>query len=161
MTNQEKAKFIDHFLKAIYDASSATSLAMGIELKKMPSKDNVEKFKMLEHLIEKLDLVVLERGRDNSTLNGQCEYWISSMGKGFVEHHVSTIILLDGKHPFDSLWDNKGWDYYFDSKIDKRVEQADFYLDIVISENLLNLDKSAIKNISNSGLKKIKILTYK
>ena len=70
MTNQEKAKYIDHFLKELKDASSPSSLASILELSQIPSPENEDKFKLLEYELEKNDLVEFIRGRDNSTLGG-------------------------------------------------------------------------------------------
>lgn len=91
MEINEQAKFIDHFLRELYNSSFATSLAMGIEMKELPSEQNKEKFRTLEYILEELDLVEFVRGRDNSTLSGQCEYHISGKGRELVEKNESSF----------------------------------------------------------------------
>lgn len=94
MTSTEKAKYIDQFLKGLSEASFASSLASILELSQLPSKQNKQKFKLLEHTLEEQDLVEFVRGRDNSTLGGQCEYFISGKGLDFVLNNKSTIELF-------------------------------------------------------------------
>jgi hypothetical protein len=146
----EQAKYIDHFLRFLYDSSFPVALAMGIEMKQLPSEQNKQKFKTLEYILEELELVEFVRGRDNSTLDGQCEYFISGKGREMVESDISSFqTLLERdieKHKkHNPLFDKREWDKYIDKKIEKRAEQADFFFDIIVSENLINLDKSAAK----------------
>jgi len=146
----EKAKYIDHFLRELYNSSFPTSLAMGIEMNQLPSKENKQKFKTLEYILEELDLVELINGRDNSTLDGQCEYFISRKGRELVENKISSSKLLlnleiESQIKGNPLLDDKEWEKYYDNILDKRVKQADFFLDIVVSEKLINLDKETIK----------------
>ena len=101
MGNKEKAQFIDLFLKALYEASFATSLATGLEMRQVPSKENKQKFKTIEFLLEDLDLVELVNGRDNSTIGGQCEYFISSKGRELVEKNKSSLSLIEQVEFFD------------------------------------------------------------
>jgi len=94
MTSLEKAKYIDYFLKELSNASFASSLASIIELKQKPSQENKQKFKVLEFELEKHSLVEFVRGRDNSTLGGQCFYFISGKGLDYVINNKSTIDLF-------------------------------------------------------------------
>lgn len=94
MTSTEKAKYIDQFLKELSEASFPSSIASILELSQLPSKQNKLKFKLLEHILEEHDLVEFIRGRDNSTLGGQCEYFISGKGLDFVLNNKSTIGLF-------------------------------------------------------------------
>ncbi|MFT5824425.1 MAG: hypothetical protein ACI8ZM_005693 [Crocinitomix sp.] len=142
--NKEKAVYIDHFLKALVNSSFAIPLSIGLELKPLPKKENIEKYRELEGILEELDLVELVRGRDNSTLNGQCEYWISTKGKKMVNEGVSSITLLEKKDPLEFLFDEKAWEEYDNSQIEKRLKEADFFIDLIVSENLLNLDKQTV-----------------
>ena len=147
----EQAKFIDHFLRELYNASFATSLAMGIEMNQLPSEKNKEKFKTLEYILEELDLVELVRGRDNSTLGGQCEYNLSGKGRELVEKNESSVGLLlrremESEMKGNPLFDEKEWDKYYDRLLEKRVDQADFFLDMIIEKKLINLDKTAVRN---------------
>ena len=146
----EQAKFIDHFLRELYNASFAISLAMGIEKNQLPSKKNKDKFKTLEYILEELDLVKFVRGRDNSTLGGQCEYHLSGKGRELVEKNESSIILLlqremEKKSKDNPLFDEKEWDKYYDRLLEKRADQADFFLDMIIEKKLINLDKTTLR----------------
>ena len=97
MTNIEKANYIDTFLKGLNESSFASSLASILELRQIPSNENKEKFKLIELELEKYDLVEFVRGRDNSTLDGQCEYHISPKGLRYVLENNSTIELFNNK----------------------------------------------------------------
>lgn len=151
MKINEQARYIDQFLKALYEASLPISFANGIEMNQLPSEQNKHKFKTLEYIIEELGLVEFVRGRDNSTLDGQCEYFISGKGREQVEKNVSSFQMLlerdieKNKKMVDFLFDAKEWDKYFDGKIEKRAKQADFFLDVIASEKLMNLDKPDVK----------------
>lgn len=102
MTNQEKAKFIDAFLLGLKDASFPSSFASILELRQLPSEENKDKFRLLEFEVEKYDLVEFVRGRDNSTLNGQCEYFISSKGLEYVHNGKSIIDIF--KNSMEINW---------------------------------------------------------
>jgi len=150
MEINEQAKYIDHFLKELYNASFATSLAMGIEMKELPSEKNKQKFKTLEYILEELELVKLVRGRDNSTLEGQCEYHISRKGRELVEKNESSIELLlqremQNQLKNNPLFDDKGWGEYYDKLLEKRADEADFFLDMIIEKKLINLEKSSLR----------------
>lgn len=145
----EQARFIDHFLRELYNSSFATSLAMGIEMNQLPSEKNKEKFKTLEYILEKLDLVEFVRGRDNSTLGGQCEYNLSGKGRELVEKNESSVGLLlqremENEMKGNPLFDDKEWDKYHDRLLEKRADQADFLLDMIIEKGLINLDKPTV-----------------
>jgi hypothetical protein len=150
MEINEQAKYIDHFLRELYNSSFATSLAMGIEMKQLPSQQNKKKFKTLEYILEELELVEFVRGRDNSTLSGQCEYHISGKGRELVEKNESSIGLLLEREirnvtKNNPLFDDKEWDKYYDRLLEKRADQADFFLDMIIEKKLINLDKSTLR----------------
>lgn len=87
--------YIDLFLKGLKDSSFPSSLAAILELRQLPSRKNKDKFKLLEHELERLDLVEFVRGRDNSTLSGQCEYNLSGRGLDYVLKGKSTIELFE------------------------------------------------------------------
>lgn len=94
MTLEEKANYVDLFLRGLAESSFASSLANVLELNQLPSEQNRLKFKALEYELEKLGLVEFVRGRDNSTLGGQCEYFISDNGMDYVMNNKSTIQLF-------------------------------------------------------------------
>ena len=146
----EQAKNIDLFLETLYESSTPLSLAEGIEKKQVPSTHNKEKFKTLEFVIEELGLVTFMQGRNNSTLGGQCIHKITGKGREMVEKNISSIdMLLEREikstnfgHP---IFDEKEFKKSLDQKVDKRVEQADFFLDIIVSEKLIDLDKPTLR----------------
>lgn len=155
----EQAKFIDHFLRELYNSSFATSLAMGIEMNQIPSEQNKQKFKTLEYILEELDLVEFVRGRDNSTLDGQCEYFISGKGRELVEKNESSLGLLlsremENERKGNPLFDEKERDKYYDRLLEKRADQADFFLDMIIEKKLINLDKPTLRKYFKEWFKK-------
>ena len=150
MEVNEQAKFIDQFLRKLYDSNYPISLAIGIEGNQLPSEKNKQKFKTLEYILEELNLVEFVKGRDNSTLSGQCEYNLSGKGREFVEKKESTIVLLlkremENEFKDNPLFDEKEWDKYYDRLLEKRTNQADFFLDIIVEKRLINLDKQSVR----------------
>ena len=67
-----------------------------------------------------------------------------------VEKNISSIeMLLEREikstnfgHP---IFDEKEFKKSLDQKVDKRVEQADLFLDIIVSEKLIDLDKPTLR----------------
>lgn len=45
----------------------------------------------------------------------------------------------------DSLVYKDEIDTFFDEKVENRVQSADFFIDVIVSENLLNLERDVIK----------------
>jgi len=43
------------------------------------------------------------------------------------------------------LFDEKEWDKYFDQRLEKRADQADYFLDMIIEKGLINLNKSTVR----------------
>lgn len=43
------------------------------------------------------------------------------------------------------IFDEKEWQEYFDQKLNKRADRADFFLDLIIEKELINLDKQTIR----------------
>lgn len=127
MKNIEKAEIIDKFLKGLIDANFPSSLANIIELKQYPSKENEEKFKLLEYELEKHDLVELISGRDNSTINGQCEYIISGKGFDYVSGGKSTLELFESN-------EIKSEDDYPKTILDDLTDRAESYLSLTLVE---------------------------
>jgi TIR domain len=94
MKNKEKAKLIDSFLNGLRESSFASSIAEVLEMKRKPSTENIDKFKIIEYEIERLGLVEFVRGGDNSTLDGQKYYFISGKGLDLVSKGKSSLELL-------------------------------------------------------------------
>lgn len=146
----EQARLVDKFLQNIYGSSISTNLAMGIDRQPIWRTENREHYKKLEHLIEDLGLVELIQGRDNSTLDGQCEYLISKKGRELVENNQSSIELILAQEANNTdiasvLFDTTGWDEYFEERIEKRLKEADYFLDLLVSADVLKLDKTSIR----------------
>ncbi len=140
MTAKEKAKYIDHFLKELKDASFPSSLASIIELKQIPSSENREKFKLLEFELEKYDLVQFVRGRDNTTLGGQCEYWISGKGIEYVMSGRSTYELFNKNTDIKTKMN-------LDSRINELLVKAKEYSNIRNVEDIMTSKINSYKSI--------------
>lgn len=150
MEAYEQATLIDKFLKNIYNSSTPINLAWGIDQQEIWRTENKEDYKTLEYLIEDLGLVQLMDGRSNSTLDGQCEYLISKKGRELVEKNQSSInLLLVNEARNDdfgkTLFDQTAWDDYFEKRIEKRLKEADYFLDLLVSADILKLDKVSIR----------------
>jgi nucleoside phosphorylase len=141
MTGKEKAKYIDHFLTELKDASFSSSLANLLELKPLPSRENKDKFKLLEYELEKHDLVEFVRGRDNSTLGGQCEYFISGKGLDYVMKGKSTVELFEDEDDNIDMNDSK-------SKLEDLSNRAEAYLELT----KVGIMKSKVNSIENINL---------
>lgn len=145
MDNIEKALYIDQFLLAVNKTTIPVSIIEGIE---NDSDLSDEEIRNLEHCLEDLDLVKFVSGRDNSTVNGYCQYLISRKGREFCQAGRSSLILFKDNNFIEDLlateistnpmYDKTVWDNHYDSKIDKRIAEADFFIDVIVSENLLN-----------------------
>lgn len=150
MEAYEQATLIDKFLKNIYDSSTPINLAQGIDQQEIWRTENKEDYKTLEYLIENLGLVQLIDGRSNATLDGQCEYLISKKGRELIEKNQSSInLILANQAKSDdfgkTLFDQTTWDDYFEKRIEKRLKEADYFLDLLVSADLLKLDKVSIR----------------
>ena len=146
----EQSEFIDKFLKSLYKSNYPISLAFGIEGNQIPSKGNKEKFKTLEYIIEELNLVEFVRGRDNSTLGGQCEYKLSGLGREFVEKNRLSMELLAPREFKKILeegysFNEKEYQKEQDRIIEKRINDASFFLDLIKEKELINLDNQSIR----------------
>lgn len=140
MTSEEKAKYIDHFLKGLKDASFPSSLANIIELKQIPSQENIEKFRLLEFDLEKYDLVEFIRGRDNSTLNGQCKYFISNKGLEYVLNKKSTYELFNDNKELDMTMN-------LDARIADLTNRAETYSKVREAGDLLTSKVNSFENV--------------
>lgn len=141
MTREDKALYIDSFLKGLKDASFPSSLANILEHRQIPSPENIAKFKLLEYELEKNDLVEFIRGRDNSTLNGQCEYFISGKGLDYVLNKKSTLNLFDKLNDKEKPMDLK-------NKIEDLKKKASDYSIINNTGDLITSQVNSLKNIA-------------
>ncbi|SMD44802.1 Predicted nucleotide-binding protein containing TIR-like domain-containing protein [Aquiflexum balticum DSM 16537] len=120
---------MDQFLEGLMDASYPSSLANILELEQYPSKENADKFRLLEYELEKHALVELVNGRDNSTINGQCEYIISGKGLDFVMSGKSTLELFENDE-IDLKMENPK------IQLDNLTQRAEEYLILTMAEPL-------------------------
>lgn len=148
--NKENAELIDKYLRGIYNASFAATISDILESRPIPSQANKEKFRSLEFIMEDLDLVIFVKGRDNSTLGGQCMYFISDKGRELVEGKISSLTLIENSavHSFsEDLFseDEEGWNTYIETIINKRASEADKYIDYIVAEKIIELDRETLK----------------
>jgi predicted nucleotide-binding protein len=76
----EKEKIIIDFLKGLENEDSPSSLARILDNSQFPPKNKERFYKQIEFELENRGLVQFIRGRDNSTIGGQCEYVINLNG---------------------------------------------------------------------------------
>lgn len=55
------------------------------------------------------------------------------------------ILLIDTKMEENPFFDKKELDKYYDNRLEKRADQADFFLDLIIEKRLINLDKATLR----------------
>lgn len=57
-----------------------------------------------------------------------------------------TLLVEEEKELNDNLFFNEiEWEKYLDNRLEKRADQADFFLDMIIEKKLINLDKSTVR----------------
>lgn len=57
-----------------------------------------------------------------------------------------TLLVEEEKELNDNLLFNEiEWEKYLDNRLEKRADQADFFLDMIIEKKLINLDKSTVR----------------
>lgn len=64
--------------------------------------------------------------------------------KSLIKTLINEVTLLVEEEENPLLNENE-WDKYYDQLLEKRADQADFFLDIIIEKGLINLDKSTIR----------------
>ena len=60
-------------------------------------------------------------------------------------NEVTLLVDQEKELKGNPLLDEKEWDKYFDKRLEKRADQADFFLDMIIEKGLINLDKSTVR----------------
>ena len=58
-----------------------------------------------------------------------------------IDHETSIKKTIEDNRPFSQT----EWDQYFDRLLDKRANQADFFIDMIIEKELIKLDKASIR----------------
>lgn len=68
--------------------------------------------------------------------------------KSLIKSLINEVTLLVDQEKEimeNPLFDEKEWDKYFDRRLEKRADQADFFLDMIIERRLINVDKPTIR----------------
>ncbi len=60
-------------------------------------------------------------------------------------NEVTLLVNQETEIKENPLLDDKEWDNYFDQRLEKRADQADFFLDMIIEKGLINLDRSTVR----------------
>lgn len=147
MNSFEKAEYIHAFFDIITKSSTPATLAEGLKSVLSYNESNKALYERLRHFITKhklVDIVDREFGTDTFLTTS---YTLSESGlQLYKDEELTTFIIAeDFKEEHPEMYDEKVWDDYFDSKIEKRAEQADFFFDIIVSEKLLKLDKPDVR----------------
>lgn len=58
---------------------------------------------------------------------------------------VNFLVEIETQIRGNPSFDEKEWAKYFDQRLEKRADQADFFLDMIIEKGLINLDKSSVR----------------
>jgi hypothetical protein len=60
-------------------------------------------------------------------------------------NEVSLLVDQENEIKENPLFNQKEWDKYYDKRLEKSADQADFFLDLIIEKGLINLDKSTVR----------------
>lgn len=60
-------------------------------------------------------------------------------------NEISLLVDQEKEINDNPLFDENEWDKYYDQRLEKRADQADFFLDLIIEKGLINLDKSTVR----------------
>jgi len=60
-------------------------------------------------------------------------------------NEVTLLVDLEKEIKENPLLDEKEWEKYYDERLEKRADQADFFLDMIIEKGLIKLDKSTVR----------------
>lgn len=60
-------------------------------------------------------------------------------------NEVTLLVDQENEIKGNPLFDDNEWDKYFDKRLEKRADQADFFLDLIIEKGLINLNKSTVR----------------
>jgi hypothetical protein len=61
-------------------------------------------------------------------------------------NEVKLLVDQENEMKRNPLFDEKEWDKYYDKRLEKRADQADFFIDMIIEKGLINLDKPSVRN---------------
>lgn len=60
-------------------------------------------------------------------------------------NEVSLLVDQEKEIKDNPLLSEKEWSKYYDQRLEKRADEADFFLDMIIEKGLINLDKSTVR----------------
>lgn len=69
--------------------------------------------------------------------------------KSLINSLITEVTLLvdqEKEIKNNPLLDEKEWEKYFDQRLEKRGDQADFFIDLIIEKGLIKLDKPTVRN---------------
>ena len=58
---------------------------------------------------------------------------------------VTLLVDIENEKQDNPMFDEKEWDKYFDERLEKRADQADIFLDMILEKGLINLDKITLR----------------
>ncbi|UNY98361.1 hypothetical protein MQE36_14895 [Zhouia spongiae] len=76
--------------------------------------------------------------------------------KSLIKSIINEVRLLvdeENEMKRNPLFDVNEWNKYLDKRLEKRAEEADFFLDMIIEKRLINLDKSSVRKYFKSWFK--------
>ncbi len=139
----EQASYIHSFLDALDKQEKNMSLVEALNRELSYTENNFLKYEKLRLLIEKFGLALKTDWKHEGDTYINTHYEISELGYQLIKDEELTNFILAERfkeeHP--ELYDDSVWNEYFDKKIEKRINQADFFFDIIVSESLVKLDK--------------------
>lgn len=147
MDTFENVIYIHSFLESLNNSSSPLSIVEALN-KELPNKQNNKpKFEYVRKFTEKHRLVERTNWYSSDDFFKDTTYIISSLGSQLLKDGGLTtfIVVEDFKAEHPEIYDEKVWEDYFDKKIEKRADQADFFFDIIIAEKLIQLEKPEIR----------------
>jgi hypothetical protein len=154
----EQADYILSFLELLMEQKKPMSLTEGLG-KKLPYTENtIRQYEKLKLFIEKKRLVERVDWIYGGDVYTDTRYEISEIGYRLLKNdELTTFILAESvkaEHP--EMHDDGIWEEYFDKKIEKRVNQADFFFDVLVSEKIVKLDKPEIRKYFKEWFKETK-----
>ena len=77
--------------------------------------------------------------------------------KSLIKSLINEVTLLvdqEKEIKRTQLFDKKEWDRYYDQRLEKRADQADFFLDMIIEKEIIKLDKPTVRKYFKKWFKK-------
>lgn len=147
MDTFENVVLIHSFLESLNSSSDPLSILEALNKELSNEQNNEPKFDYIRQFTEKHRLVERTNWESDDDFFKDIKYIISSIGRQLLkEGNLTTFIVAeDFKAENPEIYDEKIWEDYFDEKIEKRANQADFFFDIIIAEKIIPLGKPEIR----------------